>query len=1024
MNLSAPFIHRPVGTTLLAIGLALAGILAFYLLPVAPLPAVEFPTIIVQASLPGASPETMSTSVATPLERALSRIAGITDMTSGSRLGSTRIVVQFDLSRNIDSAARDVQAAINAAASDLPANLPSRPSYRKVNPSDAPVMIIALTSDTYPMAKMYDVASTVLQQKLLQMSGVGQVVVGGSSLPAVRVELNPTQLNKYGIGFADVQTAIAASNSNSAKGQINDGSDTFQLFTNGQMLDAKSYQSLIVRYNQGNAVRLSDVADVRDSVQDIHNGGLVNGKPSVMLVIFKEPGTNIIQTVDHIHSALPALNALIPSGMHMGVVMDRTSTIRASLHNVEATLLISILLVTFVIYGFLGNFRAMLIPSIAMTLSLLGTFAVMWLLGFSLNNLSLMAVIISTGFVVDDAIVVLENVSRHIEAGMKPKAAALKGAAEIGFTVTSISISLIAVFIPILCMGGIVGRLFREFAITLSVAILISLLISLTLTPVMCAFFLQARVVKPGKPSILFRLNMGMKKFYESSLSWALDHTGLMSILALSTLVLSIALFIVIPKGFFPQQDTGRINASIVTDQDNSFQSLHQKFAYFIDVIKKDPAVENVSGFIGSSSVNSGSIFIALKPLEERKVSADEVINRLRSRLNGVSGATVYMQAAQDLLIGGRQGNAQFQYTISADNLEEVNLYGQAIRQRLMKLPGIADVNSDQRDHGLQLFVHIDYDKAARLGISARQVDTTLYSAFGQRLASVMYMPMNQYYVVLEAAPEYTQNPETLQNVYVTPTTGTAVPLSAFAEFTPSSTLLSVNHQGLAPSATISFNLLPGVPLGNAVNMVQDAVSQMNLPVSVQGAFRGTAQAFQASVRNEPYLILAALLAVYIVLGMLYESLIHPLTILSTLPAAGVGALLALLLTRIDLNLIAVIGVILLIGIVKKNAIMMIDFVLDISRREKKTAREAIYQAAVLRFRPIMMTSAAALLGAIPLALNRGMGAEMQVPLGVSIIGGLIFSQMLTLYTTPVIYLMVERLRNAFYRRGEGKTDE
>ncbi len=1008
MNLSAPFIKRPIGTSLLGLGIALAGLVAFNLLPVSSLPQVEFPTISVQAGLPGASPEVMATSVATPLEHQLSRIAGITDMTSSSTLGNTRITVQFDLSRDINGAARDVQAAITAARSQLPTNLPNNPTYRKINPADAPIMIISLTSDTMTTGQMYDAASTILQQKLSQVDGVGQVNVGGAALPAVRAELNPTTLNQYGISLDTVRSVLATANSNLPKGKFSNGAVTSEIVTNDQIYKAYQYSPLIITYKNGSPVRLKDVGEVVDSVEDLRNAGLANNKPAVSLIIFKQPGANVIETVDHVKSILPQLKASIPAAIDMTVMMDRTSTIRASLHDVELTLLIAMMLVIAVTYLFLGSVRAMIIPGVAVPLSLLGTFGVMKLLGYTLDNLSLMALTISTGFVVDDAIVVLENVTRHIEKGLKPFQAALLGAKEVGFTVISMSLSLIAVFLPILLMGGIVGRLFREFAVTLSVAIIISLLVSLTITPMMCAQMLKMNLVSAERDKPLL-------KRYEKFLTWSLDHSTFMIVIFFLTLALNIFLFIVVPKGFFPQQDTGRITGSIQAEQDISFQAMKQKLISYVSIVQKDPAVENVVGFIGGGgpgggTVNSGSVFISLKDLGDRGLSSDEVINRLRDKTGIVVGAKLYLQSAQDVVIGGRQGNAQFQYTLSGDNLYDINHWAPLVMARLSKLPGIADVNSDQLSNGLQAYVAVDHDTASRFGITPDVIDRTLYSAFGQSQVSTMYTAMNQYHVVMEVAPQYWQSPETLNQIYVPSTTGKMVPLSVFASFAPSATLLSVNHQGLAPSATLSFNLLPNVALGDAVNSVSNAVDQMHLPLTIQGSFRGTAQAFQESLSNEVYLILTALLVVYLVLGILYESLIHPITIISTLPSAGVGALLALIITRIDFSIIALIGIILLIGIVKKNAIMMIDFALEAKRVEHKSSRDAIYEAAVLRFRPIMMTTMAAMFGAIPLVIGFGIGSELRRPLGVAIVGGLLISQMLTLFTTPVIYLELENL--------------
>jgi len=1006
MNISEIFIRRPKGTTLLAIGIAIAGMIAFFFLPVSPLPQIDFPTISVSASLPGASAEIMATSVATPLETQLGRIAGVTEMTSVSSLGSSRVTLQFDLSRDINGAARDVQAAINAAISNLPTNLPSQPTYRKVNPADAPIMIFAVTSEKYDTGQMYDAASTILQQKLSQVPGIGQVLVGGSSLPAVRVELNPTTLNKYGISLTSVASLLSAQNSNLAKGQITDGKNVFSIINNDQIFKASQYKPLIIAYRNNQPVKLSDVGNVIDSVEDVRNAGLANDKPAVILVLFKQPGANVIETIDHVRGMLPHLAASIPSGMNLSIMMDRTGTIRTSLHDVETTLIIAMILVILVTFFFLGRIRVMLIPGVVVPLSLLGTFGVMLLLNYSLDNLSLMALTISTGFVVDDAVVVLENIYRYLEQGKNPVEAALMGASEVGFTVLSMTASLIAVFIPILLMGGILGRLFREFSVTLSIAIVISMIISLTITPMMCSQWLSAD--EKEKSNFSVRFVDKLRERYAMSLERVLHHPVIMLLITLFTIVLTTFLFIIIPKGFFPQQDTGRIIGSIQADQDISFQNLKKKLVDYIDIVKADPGVENVVGFVGGTTVNSGSVFITLKDLADRKISVDGIINRLRPPLAKVAGATLYLQAAQDVMVGGRQGNAQFQYTLSADNVSDLNKWAPILTEQSMKIPLIADVSNDLRNHGLQVFVTIDRDTASQFGLTAEQIDATLYNAFGQSQVSTMYTAMNQYHVVMEVAPEFWQYPQTLNEIYVFPPNGKAVPLSAFASFAPSTTLLLVNHQGQSPAATLSFNLLPNVALGQAVNAIDQTVQKMNLPNTVHGSFRGTAQAFQESLANESYLIAAALLAVYIVLGMLYESLIHPVTILSTLPSAGLGALLALMITGIELSIIALIGIILLIGIVKKNAIMMIDFALQAEREEKLSPRDAILQAAVLRFRPIMMTTMAALLGALPLVAGFGLGSEIRRPLGVAIVGGLIVSQMLTLYTTPVIYLVLD----------------
>lgn len=1023
-SISFIFIERPIATSLLAILIILAGILAFRFLPVSQLPQIEFPTIIVQASLPGASPAIMASSIATPLERQLGKIAGVSELTSSSSTGSTRVVIQFDLSRNIDGAARDVQAAISASLNQLPTDLPGHPTYRKVNPADAPIMIIALTSKIFTKGQMYDAASTILQQKISQVDGVGQVIVGGSSLPSVRVELDPNALNHYGIPLETVRTAIQTSNSNKPKGYISDNIKSYEIITNDQIFKAYQYKPLIVSYVNGSPVTLNDIGNVVDSVEDIRNAGLADGKPSVLLIIFKQPGENVLETVDRVKEVLPQLKASIPAGIDLTIAMDRTPTIKASLRDVEKTLIIAIVLVIFVVFFFLKSASATIIPSIAVPISLLGTFGVMYFLDYSLDNLSLMALTISTGFVVDDAIVVLENTMRHVEAGVPPKRAALLGSQEVGFTVLSMSISLIAVFIPILLMGGIVGRLFREFAVTLSIAIIVSLLVSLTITPTMCAKILkpQNEMLNNNKNNFFSNFSEKSKKIYDHTLKLALNHPKLMLIVTLTTIALSIFLYFVIPKGFFPQQDTGRIMASIQADQNISFQSMEKKFTNFIEIIRQDPAVEHVVGYTGGSSTNSGNVFISLKPFENRKISSDLIIKRLREKVSVITGAKIFMQAAQDLVIGGRQGGAQFQFALDADNLEELNKWGQILINKLGTLPGIADVNSDQRDHGLETFVKIDHDSAMRFGLSSMTIDNTLYDAFGQRQVSVIYKSMNQYHVVMEVNPKFWQSPESLKNIYLNSSKNILIPLSSIANYSENSTLLAVNHQNQFPATTLSFNLLPGIALGDALTLVNNTVKKMNLPTSIRASFQGTAKAFQASLSTQPFLILAALIAVYIVLGILYESLIHPITILSTLPSAGVGALLALLITKTDFSLIALIGIILLIGIVKKNAIMMIDFAITVKRNENKTSQEAIYQAALLRFRPIMMTTMAAILGAIPLAFGNGVGSELRKPLGISIIGGLIISQLLTLYTTPIIYIYFEKISDWYKIKKQSNT--
>jgi multidrug efflux pump len=1014
MSISSPFIHRPVATTLLTIAIALAGAVAFQVLPVSALPQIDFPTISVAATLPGASPEIMASSVATPLERQFGRIAGVTEMTSSSFLGTTSITLQFDLNRNIDGAARDVEASINAARSYLPANLPANPTYRKVNPADAPIMILGLTSKVYDRGPMYDAASTIVEQRLSQIQGVGQVSVGGSSLPAVRVELNPTQLNSYGLGLQDVNAMLSRQNANLAKGQITNGETTADIVANDQLLKADYYKDLVIGYHNGAAIKLSDVADVYDQVENIRAAGFLNGKPCVLLVIFRQPGANIIDTVDRIREAIPSLKASIPAAMDFTIVLDRTATIRASVSDVERTLTISIALVILVVFLFLRNVRATLIPSVAVPVSLIGTFGVMYLCNYSIDNLSLMALTIATGFVVDDAIVVIENISRYLEQGMSPMESALKGAEEIGFTVLSISISLVAVFIPILLMGGIVGRLFREFAVTLSVAILVSLAISLTTTPMMCSRLLKnpeeekhGRVFQASE-----KVFTGMLGFYERTLKWVLQHSALTLFVLLVTIGLNVFLFYIVPKGFFPQQDNGTVFGGIQGAQDISFQAMQNLTLRFVDIIKTDPAVENVGAFTGGGgAVNTGFVYLALKPLSERKISASQVIDRLRPKLVSIPGATVFLQAGQDLRIGGRQSNAQYQYTLQSDNIDDLVAWGPRLLTEMRKLRMLTDVNTDQQNSGLQAALVYDRDTASRMGITAQMIDNTLYEAFGQAQVSTMYTPLNQYHVVMEVAPQYWQDPTSLNDIYIRPSIGKEVPLSAVTHYAPKIAPLSVNHQGQFPSVTVSFNLAPGVALSDAAAAITQMQQRMGVPDTIHGMFSGTLQAFQSSLSTQPFLIITALMAVYIVLGILYESYIHPITILSTLPSAGVGAVLALLLFHVDLSVIALIGVILLIGIVKKNAIMMIDFALAAERQENKTSEEAIYQACLLRFRPILMTTMAALFGALPLALGTGTGSELRRPLGITIIGGLIVSQMLTLYTTPVVYLYLDRLR-------------
>jgi multidrug efflux pump len=1081
MNISSPFISRPVATTLLTIGVALAGVLAFLKLPVAPLPQVDFPTISVSAQLPGASPTTVATSVASPLERHLGQIADVTEMTSQSGIGQTRITLQFGLNRDIDGAARDVQAAIVAARADLPASLRSNPTYRKVNPADAPILILSMTSKTLTQGQMYDAASNVLAQQLSQISGIGQVIIGGSALPAVRVELNPKAMFKYGIGLEDVRAALASANANSPKGTIDDGDRRYQIYTNDQATKASDYAPLVIAYRNGAAVLLSDVADVNDSVEDVRNLGLSNGQPSVIIILFRQPGANIIDTIDAVKAQLPHLEAAMPADVNVTVAIDRSTTIRQSLHDTEATLAIAIALVTVVVYFFLRNFSATVIPSIAVPVSILGTFGAMYLLGYSLDILSLMALTIATGFVVDDAIVVLENISRHIEAGMPRLQAALLGAREVGFTVLSISLSLIAVFLPILLMGGIVGRLFREFTLTLSMAIMISLVISLTTTPMMCALFLRGSSTREGRSRN--RLFDRVLAGYEHSLAWALEHSRLILAIFFGAIILNIVLFIVVPKGFFPEQDTGRLIGSLRADQSVSFQLMTQKLRQMTEIVQQDPAVENVVGYTGVGSgggfgsINTGSVFVSLKPIGERP-PMDQVIARLRPKLARVPGGQLFLFGVQDVRAGGRQGNAEYQYTLQADDADDLFKWTQRLTNRLENSKVIADVSSDQQQRGLESDLVIDRDTASRLGITPSQIDNTLYDAFGQRQVSVIYSAINQYHVVMEIDPRYTQYPASLGEIYVatsggnasgtqtsnaaagtvtavkssTPSTTstttaaaaaannnsqrnaainalantgkgstssgaavstaqeTMIPLAAVSHYNAGNAPLSVSHQGLFVAATISFNLHPGAALGDASREIDQAIRDIRMPASIHGTFAGTAQVFQESLGNERILIVAAIATVYILLGVLYESYIHPITILSTLPSAGVGAILALMLFHTEFDIIGLIGVILLIGIVKKNAIMMIDFAIEAKRAGNLSSRDAIYQACVLRFRPIMMTTSAAILGAIPLAVSFGNGSEIRRPLGIAIVGGLLISQLLTLYTTPVLYLYLDRL--------------
>jgi multidrug efflux pump len=1025
MSFSETFIRRPVATTLLTVAVAIAGAVGFTVLPVSPLPQVDFPTISVSASLPGASAEIMASSVATPLERQLGHIAGISEMTSSSSLGSTSVTLQFDLSRNIDGAARDVEAAINAARTYLPANLPANPTYRKVNPADAPIMILGLTSDKYSTPTLYDEASTVIEQKLSQIQGVGQVVVGGGALPSVRVEVNPTQLESHGLTLSNIQSVLSLQNSDMARGRFANDSFTADIVANGQISEADQYKPLIVGYSNGMAIHLSDVSEVSNSTQNLRTAGYLNGIPSITVIIFRQPGANIIDTVQRVRDQLPFLQAILPQGINATIVLDRTTTIRASVNDVERTLLISIGLVVLVVFFFLRNPRATIIPSVAVPVSLVGTFAIMYLVGFSLDNLSLMALTISTGFVIDDAIVVMENISRFLEQGMTPLQAALKGAKEIGFTVFSISISLVAVFIPILLMAGIVGRLFREFAVTLATAILVSMVISLTTTPTMCAHLLKKE--EPGQHGRLYRWSerffSGMLWVYRKSLEWVLANPAFTLVVLALTIALNFLLIVRIPKGFFPQQDTGALVGGVQGPQDASFPFMNSSILQLVKVIKADPAVANVNAYTGGNGAsNGGFIYIALKPLEERKVGAADIINRLRPKLNRLPVASAFLQAVQDLRIGGRSSNALYQYTIQSDNIADLVHWGPLLLTNMKKLPGLQDVNSDQQNGGLQQLLTYDRLTAARLGQTADSLDKALYSAFGQSEVSVIYTQLNQYYVVLEVAPPYWQGPDGLKSIYVKSNSAlnnasAMTPLLAFAKAQTGTTALQVNHTGLFPSVTVSFNLAPNVSLSQATQEIQRLETKLGTPSTIRGFFAGTLQAYQQSLSTEPILVTTALLAVYIVLGILYESFVHPLTIISTLPSASVGAMLALMIFHMDLNVISIIGIVLLIGIVKKNAIMMIDFALMAEREEGKNTRDSIFEACMLRFRPILMTTMAALFGALPLAFGTGTGSELRRPLGITIVGGLLLSQLITLYTTPVVYLELDSLRMRMLRR-------